>query len=156
MAIKTSARRYGYGRFRKVPMAPMPAVTREGKLTTAWRRYFDAHTRLVPTIAPGDVLREGVWAGTTAREALEDDEFAEWLLNYPNAMSGEARGLLHLLLRTRVQQMEARRRQIKAQRAARVIQRYAMRHIYVPRENKPAPFAEAACAVVYSALSGAV
>ncbi len=109
MTIKTSPRRYGYGRFRKVPMEPMPPASRRGNFALAWRRYCEAHNRLVPTIAPGDVLREGVWAGTTAREALKDGEFADWLLNYPHAMYGEPSGLLHLLLRMRVRQFEAQR-----------------------------------------------
>ena len=103
---------YGYGPFYRIPTAPMrpniytpKAYGRWERRDTDWRAQY---AQLSPLIMPSTILTDGVWRGKRADEALANREFADWLLHYPHTLSGEARGLLYLLLRMRVASAERR------------------------------------------------
>ena len=71
----------------------------------AWWREW---TEYSPTLTPDTVLTEGEWRGQTAQTALSDSAFTRWLYRLPHT-SGEARGLLKLLLKTEMASVDRRR-----------------------------------------------
>ena len=62
------------------PPTPCIATSRASAERHAqeWSRWLEVHHRLAPNIGPNDVLCDGVWAGRTAKEAMQNADFAHW------------------------------------------------------------------------------
>ena len=112
MGRTSAASRYGYKRFKTLrarpvvpyPLSPKKMMAYEAKEAAWWREW----TEYSPTLTPDTVLTEGEWCGQTAQTALRDPAFTRWLYRLPHT-SGEARGLLKLLLKTEIASVDRRR-----------------------------------------------
>ena len=74
-----------------------------------WDQWLITRAEISPVIHESTVLQHGAKKGMTAKEALADERFATWLLSYDGTISGEARGLLVLLLDLRAERRKKRR-----------------------------------------------